>query len=113
MGLVACATPYQKLGATGGYEDFPISGNSYHVSFHGNGLIGSAKVNQYFLRRCAEITLEKGFDFFVRTDSNLSTATGDGFAKLSKDGDITLYKKEEAPKGALDAREVMKNTAPD
>lgn len=65
MALTGCATGYQKSGMTGGYTDQRLSDSAYYVEFSGNGYASSERVHTFWLYRCAEVTLEHGFDFFV------------------------------------------------
>lgn len=67
--LAACAstTPYQAAGANGGYgyTERKIEDNRFALGFNGNSLTERATVENYLLFRAAELTLEKGFDYFV------------------------------------------------
>jgi hypothetical protein len=66
--LCSCATAYQPRSFTGGFSDIQIDQNTVRVSFRGNAMTGRDTVETYMLYRCAEITLEKGFDYFVLVD---------------------------------------------
>jgi hypothetical protein len=59
-----CATGYGPKGMSGGYEDKQIDGNTYRVSFFGNGHTSGNTVWNYWIYRCAELTREKGFELF-------------------------------------------------
>ncbi len=63
--LGSCATPYQKESWSGGYSDFQLNEKVFKISYRGNGTIGSTTVYQYFLRRCAEVTIENGYLYFI------------------------------------------------
>ncbi len=63
--LAGCATSYQKDGFTGGYKDMKLGQDLYQVSFKGNGYTKSDRVQKHFLHRCAELTIEQGYDYFV------------------------------------------------
>lgn len=63
--LAGCVTTYQPRGATGGFEDRPVGENRYYVEFYGNGNTTRDTVMAYWLHRCAELTVQKGFDHFV------------------------------------------------
>jgi hypothetical protein len=62
--LAGCMTAYQPMGATGGYHDKQLEKDTYLVSFHGNGNTPRPVVLKYFLHRCAELTLERGYEYF-------------------------------------------------
>jgi len=63
--LAGCATPYQSLGARGGYSDYRISADVFAVNFRGNTATREETVEKYLLRRASELTLEHGFKHFV------------------------------------------------
>ncbi len=66
VGLSGClaATAYHSSGFTGGYSEQHIEGNVYRIQFGGNSVTTRETVQTYWLYRCAEITLERGFDAF-------------------------------------------------
>ena len=66
--LLGCATPYQKNGLTGGFDETILSPNVFRVSFQGNGYTSLERAKDYALLRCAEVSLEHGFKYFVVMD---------------------------------------------
>jgi hypothetical protein len=62
--LVSCATPYQPQGFTGGSDVKELRPDVYRVSFGGNGYTSRESVQVYWLYRCAELAIEKGFAGF-------------------------------------------------
>jgi hypothetical protein len=70
--MAACttATPYQPYrpemasGVHGGYSDEQLAPDRYVVRFHGNELTSRDRVEGYMLYRAAELTLERGHDWF-------------------------------------------------
>ncbi len=62
---VGCTTRYQPEGATGGYTDARLDSTTYSVSFRGNAYTSQDKVANYMLYRCAEVTEQAGYDYFV------------------------------------------------
>jgi hypothetical protein len=62
---VACATPYQKAGFSGGYKEARLEPNVYLVSFKGSPFTHKSRVRDFALLRCAELTLENGYRFFA------------------------------------------------
>ena len=74
MALSGCATPYQSVGATGGYVDRKIDDQTWHVQFSGNGYTPRDKVHKYFMYRCAELTQRAGFKYFTIIPAALSGA---------------------------------------
>jgi len=77
LGLLAgCATPtpyqpYQpemSAGVHGGYSDQQVGADRFRVRFHGNELTSRDRVEGYLLYRAAELTLQKGYDWFEIVD---------------------------------------------
>lgn len=67
---IGCATPFQAKSFTGGYSDARIAKDTVLVSFKGNGFTPKERVQLYLLYRCAEVTVQDGFDYFVINDGN-------------------------------------------
>lgn len=100
--LTACATSYQPVGATGGFEETKLAAGLYQVSFTGNGYTLPARVSQFVLRRCAELTLENRKQFFLLADDAPSSTTSGarGWVFSAPSGKTTLRildRKEDAP----------------
>jgi hypothetical protein len=68
--VAACATPYQSRGVRGGYSEARLDATTYRVTFKGNAYTNRESVENYLHYRCAEVTLEAGFDYFVLLDAN-------------------------------------------
>jgi hypothetical protein len=68
--LAGCAKPalYQPLHDDVGYGEQQLESNRYRVWFAGNSATPREVVEDYVLYRCAELTLEKGYDYFVLAD---------------------------------------------
>jgi hypothetical protein len=79
--LYGCATPYQPEGFRGGYSDLLLEGDTFRVSFRGNGYTSADTVETYLLYRCAELAVQRGFDYFVIASS--SGQTSQSFSTLS------------------------------
>ena len=65
--LVGCATAYQRsttFTITGGYYDEELPTGEYKVGFGGNGYTSTTTAMDYAMLRCAELTIEKGRNFF-------------------------------------------------
>ncbi len=63
--FVNCSTPYQPKGMLGGYSDEKILGNLYRVEFEGNQHSKPENIQNYLMYRCAELTQEMGYDYFM------------------------------------------------
>lgn len=131
--LSACATSYQPQGYSGGYTDMKLGKDIYQVSFKGNGYTGSDRVNRFFLRRCAELTQQQGYEYFALvnqeaeanqqiTGTNYNgTATsnyGGGYnysgtmntttiTRHGRTGVIKLFKEGTQPPVAYEAKEIL------
>lgn len=79
--LNACSTKYKPYGRfTGGYSEMQMSDNIYQVYFSGNGYTSRSTVETYLLRRCAELTMEKNYEYFIikSSSSNVFSSTTGG-----------------------------------
>jgi hypothetical protein len=65
--LVSCATAYRPEGVTGGYSDAMTGPDTAIVSFGGNGYTSENRLIAMLLVRCADITLQHGYRYFVIT----------------------------------------------
>jgi len=74
--LAGCqtATPYQPLTRNartgGGYTDQQIEPNRFRVTFAGNAMTSRETVETYLLYRAAQLTVDRGFDWFEMADRN-------------------------------------------
>jgi hypothetical protein len=73
-GCASIATPYQAdLGenpVAGGYIEERLAEGRYDVTFSATPHTPSRAIERYLLRRCAELTLEEGFDWFRVVERN-------------------------------------------
>lgn len=69
--LVGCATAYKPKGLNGGYSDIALGEDIYKVTFYGNRYTSAEQVENLLLKRCAEITLNNDYRYFVILDSKL------------------------------------------
>jgi len=73
--LFGCATPYQKVGLSGGYSDTRLQENVFTINFRGNGYTSRERSSDFALLRCAELTIKNGFKFFAVADSSQEQKT--------------------------------------
>ena len=71
-----CTTPYQPVGWGGGYSNVQLDSNTIKVSFRGNGYTSRDTVENYLLYRCAETTVQHGYDYFMIVDSSADVKHG-------------------------------------
>jgi hypothetical protein len=62
--LASCATPYQSMGALGGYQEEQLAPGIYRVAFYGNGYTEPKTAAEYVIHRCAELTEQRGYRYF-------------------------------------------------
>lgn len=64
LAIASCATPYQQDGLSGGYSDRKINDSAYVVSFGGNGYASKERIWYFWTYRCAQLTLQSGYQLF-------------------------------------------------
>jgi hypothetical protein len=79
--LASCATPtpYQPASGSGsyrtGYWDEQIESDRFRVTFAGNSLTSRETVERYLLYRSAQLTVERGYDYFTLSDRDTEKKT--------------------------------------
>lgn len=78
--LTACATatPYQpatNANASNGFSEIQIESDRTRISFDGNSLTDRETVETYLLYRAAELTKQKGYDYFLLTERETDKKT--------------------------------------
>jgi len=62
---VGCATPYQKVGFTGGYSETRLDEHIFRVNFRGNGYTSAERAADFCMLRCAELTRGHECRYFI------------------------------------------------
>ena len=76
LSLGGCATGYHERDFFGrGYSEMALAQDTYIISFSGNGFTSEDSVQSNLLRRCADLTLLKGYRYFVVTAGRTSVDT--------------------------------------
>ena len=75
LGACATETPYQPSDGGYGYREQQIEDNRYRVTFAGNPSTPRETVQNYLLYRAAELTVQKGFDYFTMVDQDVERST--------------------------------------
>jgi len=70
--LAACTSPYGPKGLTGGYGELRLAPDRYRVSYDGNGNTSEEQVVDFWLYRCAELTIQNGYTYFGLAPDGLS-----------------------------------------
>ena len=77
LALAACThpTPYQAEQDGQGFSDRAIEDDRYRVTFAGNFLTTRDTVQDYLLFRAAEVTLQRGYDYFLVVEKDTERKT--------------------------------------
>jgi hypothetical protein len=74
LALASCATGYQPQSFTGGFFGYLTAPDEAVVIFHGNGYTSAERVIEMAALRCADVTLQHGYRYFVGVSmADLST----------------------------------------
>jgi len=97
---VGCATQYGSYdnSITGGYSEVRLAPNSWRVLVEGNGFTDRGEVEQFLMRRAAELTLEQGKRYFVLDDHDAWTRR-----RFNSKGSVTTMPANGAIVTALEA----------
>lgn len=103
--LSNCSTPYKSGGLQGGfigggYKERKLDEHTFIVSFRGNRLTEIESVESMFIRRCAELTVENGFDYFIVKDRSFIDAR-------RTVGTAIMYKSGQQPPESQDAHTIV------
>ena len=84
--VAACSTPYQKMSVigAGGYVDVQVDSGAFIVRFEGNSYTEREEVEAYLLRRCADIAVEQGGDYFVIIDRQYDRPSATAVIRVCK-----------------------------
>jgi hypothetical protein len=71
--IVSCKTTYgpSSQNFTGGYEDQLTGNNTAIVRFKSNAFTSMTDTQKFAMKRAAELTLERGFDYFLIEGNNV------------------------------------------
>lgn len=77
LALTACThpTPYQAEQDGQGFSDRAIEDDRFRVTFAGNFLTTRETVEDYLLFRAAEVTLQRGYDYFLVVEKDTERKT--------------------------------------
>jgi len=79
--LLGCATPqptaYQESSAESdfGYNETKLTETQYRIEFVGNRFTEESQINDYAMLRAAEVTIQKGYDWFTILTSETDRET--------------------------------------
>ena len=66
ISISSCGAPkYRAKYWKGGYSEIKIAEDGYSVRFQGNGYTSKEKAVDYCLLRCAELTNNSGYSYFI------------------------------------------------
>jgi len=122
MFTYGCATHYKPHGITGGYSEVQLQEDMFDVNFRGNAYTSREAVEKMLIYRCAELTIENGFDYFViardkEHSKKMIVPMGSGHGIVEKPSEsyrIKLYKGEKPADNtdAFNANFIIKSIGP-
>lgn len=107
VALQGCAADYQPAQTLGGfplsgYKDARIDANTATVTFDGNRFTSPSTLRSYLLYRCAEVTIENGYNYFVilstntsATNVNVNTKDVNHYSTIPPKGYPVVYRTED------------------
>ena len=111
---LGCVTGHQSsdLGVTGGYSETRLAPDTWRVLVEGNGFSTRSEIEQFLMRRCAELTLEQGKRYFTLSDHDAWTdtrPTESGFV-TSAANEAVVTALDAKDHSSFDAVEIIKTT---
>lgn len=98
IAISGCSTAYKSEGFTGGYSEKQLAEDIYSIGFKGNAYTSKDTVNEYLLRRGAELTVKNGYKYFailsynedgkVREYTTPTTVSSSGYGSYSGNGNV-------------------------
>lgn len=70
----ACATGYQSMSFSGGFDETRLSEDTFQIRFVANAYTTPDRVSEFLLRRAAELTLENDRRYFIIRDQQGATS---------------------------------------
>jgi hypothetical protein len=68
--ITSCSTGYQSQGLAGGYSEQLTGQNTATVFYKSNAFSSMSETRKHAMRRAAELTLQKGYDYFLIESDN-------------------------------------------
>jgi hypothetical protein len=65
LALASCATGYQPESISGGFSDHMTAPDEAVITYHGNDYTSAERVITLTFLRCADVTLEHGYRYFI------------------------------------------------
>lgn len=109
------ATAYGPDSYRGGYSEMQLASNTYRVYFGSNAYTSKERNAKFLMRRCAELTLELGKRYFVRTTSKEDATVGSGYRGAimtwpAGEAIIKVLDDETEPENSFDSMLIIKQT---
>jgi hypothetical protein len=109
-----CATGYESsdFGVSGGFSETRLAPDTWRVLIEGTGFSTRSEIEQFLMRRCAELTLEQGKRYFALSDHDAWTdtrPTDSGFV-TSAANEAVVTALDAKDRSAFDAVEIIKAT---
>lgn len=110
IAMYGCATGYHAKSFTGGYSEKKISADRYRVRYEANFWTGRSTNQRYLYYRCAELTHEKGYNYFIVQEAVKGSAMGIpvGFPVSEATIQLKRGRPDRNNPQAIEAQKVMK-----
>jgi len=104
-------TPYQRLKWDEGYTETQLDSNVYKVIFKSNRYTEIDMNSDFLLLRCAEVTLENGYNYFITPEENQynELTSEDSISTKPRSSRIIVCYKNKPEKFAYNAKFVTKS----
>jgi hypothetical protein len=112
--LGGCATTYQPKGLSGGFSEIALDSTTWRVSFDGNGYSDRGTIEAYLMFRAAELTNEKGFDWFTLNErqGDVESDIFNGQTRINTTALVKMYKGAKPEGRGYAAKEVVATMTP-
>jgi len=105
-----CVTPYAHMGFPGGYREKDMGRNVWRITFAGNGYTSFETVQTFWLYRCSEVALQKGYTGFkILSDVRLTMTVSsdqliaDSSVPVLRPAQMIFIPMDTLPKPAIEA----------
>lgn len=117
LAIAGCNTgQYQSFNRGIGYLSEPAEDNSYYVTYTGSAKSKIEKINDFALLRCAELTIEKGYDYFViiKAENNKTELRRIGSSNIGLNSlDLVVSGSTESPNAKSELTILLFNEKPE
>lgn len=111
LSLVGCATSYQNVGVTGGFETSQLSIDTWKINFAGNGHTRQARAEDMVLLKSSDLAVNSGYRYFVNIEVNATYSSNGEYPNLTRV--VKMYKTQpETGRNVYDAFFICSSLGP-